>query len=492
MMGALHKVMGDAMRPAQRRHIVAVGLAVAFAISACATAPSSAPATAVASARAELPPVFSDAAQLQTSTQPSHANDPLDRWWTRFADPLINRWVDEALQKNGDIAVAQARLLQARALVERAQADTSPSLQLDASASRRRLSQDENFAGASRTVSTLITQGRVNWEIDLFDRLGAAGRAAGARAEASQADQWGVRLIVSAEVVRQALAARAGRARLVAAQGAVASAQALAEIAQARTEAGLAMPADGFRARAQLQEAQADEAALRSNVGATLAALAVLLHGTPSALADQLSAAPETSPLNPGLGAVIPGELLRRRPDVRQAEALMRAAGADVDAVNASRWPTLKFDASAGLAGATFSALSGPGAAMGTVAGALVLNFFDGGRLAADRGRATAAQKEAVAKYRQVVHRAFVEADAALTDVAQADRAARKMILAFQSQSDATAVFEAQYRAGLRDAGAWLDAQRAEQRLRDRSAQSSLALATAWVTVYKSLGGDAS
>ena len=222
------------------------------------------------------------------------------------------------MQKNGDIAVAQARLLQARALVERAQADTSPSLQLDASASRRRLSQSEAFAGAPRTLSTLTALGRVSWEIDLFDRLGAAGRAAGARAEASQADQAGVRLIVSAEVVRQAVTARAGLARLKAAQGAVASAQALAEIAQARTDAGLAMPVDGLRAQAQLQEAQADEAALRSTQSAALAALAVLLHDTPSALADQLAAAPEASRLSPGLGAVLPGELLRRRPDKKR------------------------------------------------------------------------------------------------------------------------------------------------------------------------------
>ena len=479
-------------RSVQRLCAVAVGLPVVAAISACATAPSITPATEVATARAALPSAFSDTTPFRTTLQPGTAPDPLDRWWTRFADPLIDRWVDEALEKNGDIAVAQARLLQARALADRAQADTSPSLQLDTSASRRRLSQDETFAGASRTVSILSAEGRVSWEIDLFDRLGAARRAAGARVEASQADQAGVRLIVSAEVVRQALTARAGRARLKAAQGAVASAQALADIAQARTDAGLAMPADCLRARAQLQEAQADETALRSNVSATLAALAVLLHGTPSALADQLASAPEASPLNPGLGAVFPGELLRRRPDVRQAEALLRAAGAEVDTVNASRWPAIKVDASAGLAGATFSALSGPGAAVGTLAGALAWSFFDGGRLAADRGRTTAAQEETVVRYRQVVHRAFVEADAALADVEQAERTARTMTLAFESQSAATAVFEMQYRAGLRDASAWLDAQRAEQGLRDRSAQSSLALATAWVTVYKSLGGGAS
>lgn len=487
MIGAACKVM----RSAQRLCVVAVGLPAVVAISACATAPSITPATEVASARAALPSAFSDTAQFRTSLQPGTAPDPLDRWWTRFADPLIDRWVDEALQKNGDIAVAQARLLQARALVERAQADTAPSVQLETSASRRRFSQDETFAGASRTVSNLTAQGRVSWEIDLFDRLGAVRRAAGARAEASQADQSGVRLIVSAEVVRQALTARAGRARLVAAQGAVASAQALADIAQTRTDAGLAMPADGLRARSQLQEAQADEEALRSNVSATLAALAVLLHGAPSVLANQLAAAPEARPVNLGLGTVLPGELLRRRPDVRQAESLMLAAGADVDSVNASRWPSLKVDASAGLAGATFSALGVPGAAVGAFTGALALNIFDGGRFAADRRRASAAQQEAVAQYRQVVHRAFVEADAGLADVAQAERTARTMTLAFESQSAATAVFEAQYRAGLRDASAWLDAQRAEQRLRDRSAQSSLALANAWVTVYKSLGCDA-
>jgi len=462
-----------------------------MAISACASAPSNAPADVVASVRAELAPAFSASAQFQPPLPTTTAPDPLDRWWTRFGDPLIERWVDVALVKNVDIAVAQARLLQARALAERAQADTSPSLLLDTPVARRRLSQDEALTGASRTRSTFTAQGRLSWEIDLFDRLGAAGRAAGARAQASQADQAGVRLIVSAEVVQQALVARAGRARLKAAQGAVASAQALAEIAQARTDAGLATAADGLRARAQLQEAQAEEAALGSSVNASLAALAVLLHARPSALADELAAAPEASPLNRGVGTVLPGELLRRRPDVRQAEAMLHAAGADVDAVNAAHWPALKFDASAGLAGATLSALSGPGAAVGALAGAFAFNFFDGGRLAADLRRATGAQQETVAKYRQVAHRAFVEADAALAEVVLADRTARTMRLAYQSQLAAGAVFETQYRAGLRDASAWLDAQRTEQRLRDRSEQSSLALSAAWVSVYKSLGGDA-
>lgn len=490
MMGALHDLMGQTQRSAQRLSVVVAGVVATVAISACTSPPSKAPANAVASARADLPLAFSEAARTGAPQQAGTPNDPLDRWWTRFSDPLIDRWVDEALQKNDDIAVAQARLMQARALAERTQADASPSLRLETSASQRRLSEDEGFPGPSRTVNTLSTQARVSWEIDLFDRAGASGRAAGARAEASQADQAGVRIIVSTEVVRHALAARAGQARLKIAQDAVSAAQALAEIAQARTDAGLAMPLDGLRGQAQLQEAQADETSLRSNLNATLAALAALLHGTTSALADQLVAAPDIGATHPHLGAVLPGELLRRRPDVRQAEALLRAAGADVDAINASRWPTLKVDASAGLAGATLSALTGPGAAVGALTGALAGTLFDGGRLAADRERAEEAQQEATAKYRQVVHRSFVEADAALADVAVSARYATTMAAAAQLQTQASKVTESQYRAGLSDAGGWLEAQRAQLRALDRSAQAAQALAVAWVAVYTALGGD--
>ncbi|MBG6219666.1 MULTISPECIES: efflux transporter outer membrane subunit [unclassified Janthinobacterium] len=490
MKSTKHDVSGGATRPLQRLCTVSIGLVLALANSACTSLPSNVAARAIEQARANLPPVFSIAAPSSTSQPVSAANDPLDCWWSRFADPLIDRWVNDALHKNGDIQVAQARLMEARALVERARAATAPSLQFDTSASRRKLSQNEVFPPALRTVNALVAQVSVGWEIDLFDRLGASGRAAGERATASEADQAGVRLLVSAEVVRQALDARARQARLQIAHDTVAAAQAITNVAQARTDAGLAMPLDVLRAQAQLQEAQADAAALSSTLHQTMAALALLLHDTPTAIADQLAASPDVRLRNLTLNTVLPGELLRRRPDVRQAESLLRAAGFDIDAINASRWPSLTFDSSAALAGATFSSLSGPAAAARTVAGVVAWNLFDGGRLAADRERATAAQTGAAARYRQVVHRSFVEADTALADLGDAIRYATTMDSAAKLQTEATTVVEAQYRAGLSDAGGWLEAQRTQQRALDRSAQAKLALAIAWVTVFASLGGD--
>jgi multidrug efflux system outer membrane protein len=191
----------------------------------------------------------------------------------------------------------------------------------------------------------------------------------------------------------------------------------------------------------------------------------------------------------PAVVAGMPSELLLRRPDIRRAEANLRAANFDVGSARAARFPSIQLTASGGVTSAELSKIISPGAFLTQLAAGLTAPIFEGGRLEAQEDAARARFRELSATYSGAVLSAFRDAENALSAV---DLYNRQYQLARQALEEATRAYrlaEARYRIGAVDFISVLDAQRSVFSATDAVAQANLARLSALVDLYEALGG---
>jgi NodT family efflux transporter outer membrane factor (OMF) lipoprotein len=399
-----------------------------------------------------------------------------------FGSPELEALVDRALRANSDIGAAAARIEQARAQLGIARAASLPMVTASAGLSETRT--DDN--GNSRFDFSNGTAGLdVSWEIDLFGRLAAGRRAAGARYAAAAFDRDAVALIVEAETVRGFVehAALGDRIRLL--DRTIASARELERIIAVRRRHGVASRVDTGIAAVEARQLEVERSRLvqaRSRIRNALAVLA-------GAEAPGFSL-PETGLAAfamPAPAATQPPELIVRRPDVRAAEARIAAAAGDIDRARAAFLPQLSLSAS-GIGQA--ASLGGPLGATLAVGAGLLAPIFDRGRLNGELRFASAVQRETVETYRGALLNALREAQDALTASVEA-RTRHALLAEIVDKARETArLARIQYVEGEADLQTVLDA---EQRL--VAVEDALAVATqerleASVDVYRAMGGN--
>lgn len=264
-------------------------------------------------------------------------------WWKGSSDPELARLVEQALTANLDIAVAEARLAEADAFVRRARADRLPGGSADASVAQQRQSLEGPLGSFVRDIPTFERDltifdaaARANWEIDLFGRLGAASRAARANRAEIAALLDGVRIRIAAETA-DAYVTWAGANEQIA----ILTAQ--RDVAQQLAETVRKQLAAGTVGRSALDRAEGDLARIDAQLSVSRIAgeaqrnrLNVLTGGSEVASAP---AAVPTLPALSGLGT--PADVLRRRPDVRAAEAQVAASDARIGSALAEYYPSL-------------------------------------------------------------------------------------------------------------------------------------------------------
>jgi outer membrane protein TolC len=189
----------------------------------------------------------------------------------------------------------------------------------------------------------------------------------------------------------------------------------------------------------------------------------------------------------PRVGAGLPAQLLERRPDIAQAEALLAAASADVQAARAALWPRLTLTGSAATsAGRAADWLHAP---VATLLAGLAGPIFDGGRLAAQHDAAQARREELLANYHKAIVAAFTDVELALDASASLEEQARAQDEALVQARAALALAESRYRSGAETMLALLDAQRVVTAAQDAQVQIRLARLQAAVSLYRALGG---
>lgn len=426
-------------------------LALAALLAACGSVPPAA--TAVP----ELPATFAQGTGLDAGGVPQ------PDWWTVFGDPVLDTLVQRGLAANLDLRQAAERVQLSRALVAGAQAERGPGGSAVLGARAQQLSLGER-PGATRDErrSDSVSAGLgLSWEVDLFGRLRHQANAGAARAELAQADADALRLLVAAEIAQLWFGLNGTRQQAERLGRIVESRRTTLALVLRRVAAGHAAPLDEARARAELAAAEAERPAVDAALAAAGHRLAVLLGASPSGFEPPPAAAPAPQPV--ALRLPEPALWATQRPDLRAAEARLRALSLDVEAVRAEFLPKLSVAGVLGVVAGSVSGLGAAGAASWFAAPSVSLPVFDHARIDARLQAARAAEREALLAYRQRVLLATEEVESGLAQV----RHGQDRLVALHEQARQALAAEAlarkRFAAGGSDLLELLDAQRSAQ-----------------------------
>lgn len=406
-------------------------------------------------------------------------------WWTLFGDATLNGLVDAARRNNTDLQAAVARVEQAEALLREADALRWPSLGLSGGASRQRTS-DLSAAGNGGTFNTFQLVATTGFEIDFWGRLRRASEAARAQALASDYAREVVWQTVGGMVARSYFGLRTLDEQMALSQQTLASREESLRLQRLRLQGGAAgrleveqAEAEHAEAALQLRELQRQRALIHSQLA--------LLTGQPEL--ELAAGAVRALPVPPTPPVGLPSALLERRPDVRQAEALLAAANAQIGVARAAMYPNISLTGAFGGQSAELSDLLKSGARIWSLGLGLDLPIFDAGRRRAQVAWAQARQREALAAYQGAVQAAFRDVGDALTNLEAARAAQVEVERAAQSSEQALRLAQQRYEAGYSAYLELLDAQRSANAAALRLLDNRRAQLEATVDLFKALGG---
>jgi multidrug efflux system outer membrane protein len=337
------------------------------------------------------------------------------QWWKLYGDAQLDRMVDEALAHNANLAVAVARVDEARALLGETRSGQFPTV--DASYGRERTQSSLRSStplppGVERTRDNYRGTLDVSYEMDLWGRLRNATKAARAELLATEAAQETVRIALVADVVQAYYSLRSLDEQVAATQRSVTSRAESLALQKKRYDAGVIsefeyrqLEAEELAARAQLPVLEQQRARQEN-------ALAVLLGRSPRAIyvdtvVEKAADEPAGQQRVLVVPAGLPSELLLRRPDLVEAEQRLIAANARIGAARAAYFPSLSITGFFGGESVAMSDLFTGPAGTWQAAASLTQPIWNAGRVGAQVDAANARQRQALAQYQLAIQNAF-------------------------------------------------------------------------------------
>lgn len=366
---------------------------------------------------------------------------PADRWWSAYADPQLDKLMDEALAGSPGLTQAAARLRAAEARAEQARAGTLPSLGANAQAAETKQSYNNGFP-AQFVPQGYKDTGRATFDLafdlDLWGRNRAALKAATSEAEAARMDAAEARLVLTTAIA----ATYADFARIWAEREAAEASSfnraASAELVAKQLAGGVANQGEAKQARAAAAASRQDLAALDEELTLARNRLAALAGAGPDRGLSLVR--PKAVPSAAfGLPRSLAADLLGRRPDLQAARLRAEAAARRIDVAKAGFYPNLNLAAFIGVQSLGLSNLSKSGSDIGQAGLAFSLPIFEGGRLQANYRGARGDYDAAVAAYDQTLVQALQE----VADAAASQRALQTRLSAAR---EGLAAGEAAYR----------------------------------------------
>ncbi len=418
----------------------------------------------------------------------------MGNWWTTLNDPELSALIDRAVRANLDLKIASSRILEARATRRITRADLLPTVESRDSIQRVRgglTSGLFNVNKSSQGGSSLLTPFEssvyqfgfdANWEIDFFGGRRRALEAATADVAAVGEARRDTLVSLLAEVARNYSELRGFQKRLDITHQNINLQQDSLNLTKVRADAGLGTQFDVERQSAQLDST-------RAVVLQTIHRLGVLLGEEPGTLLTELTGTKPLPTVPPGVPVGLPGDLLKRRPDIREADARVAAETARVGVARADLFPKILLTGAAGRQGTEPSGLTLGAGNFFSVGPAITLPIFTAGKIRGNIEAQKQRLEQAVTQYQSTVLKSLEETENALVAYGHEKDRQEKLVAAVEASRQATMLANELYTRGLSDFLSVLDAQRQQLASEDDLAQSDTAVITNLVALYKALGG---
>lgn len=369
-----------------------------------------------------------------------------ERWWELYRDHVLNSLEEQVAISNLNVAAAEARFRQARALVQSAKSGYYPTLSVGAAASR---SQTSGNLGSGKGEGTTATNFQLpldlTWELDLWGRIRRGVEASQASAQASEADLAAAILSAQAALAGNYFQLRVLDAQKQLLDTTTAVYRKSLDMTNNRYASGIAARSDVLQAEAQLRSTEAQAIDLGVQRAQLEHAIALLIGRPPAAFS-----LPATSlaAVAPSIPITLPAELLERRPDIASSERSMAAANAQVGVAAAAYYPSIQLSATGGLSASSLASLFAWPSRFWSIGPSASVTLFDGGLRNAQSDQARAAYDATVAEYRETVLTAFQGVEDNLAALRILEEEVQVQDQAVQAARQVVSIITNQYQAG--------------------------------------------
>jgi multidrug efflux system outer membrane protein len=433
-------------------------------------------------------PTIDSPAAFRSGTSTTNGPAAELAWWVVYQDPTLQALVREAFTNNYDLRIAVARVEQARALEMQARSQFVPGLSYNGTAGRgRNALLGSPFPNGAQTVNSGAATLNAFWEVDLWGRVRRLNESARAQYLASEEARRGVRLSLLSEVADAYFQLRELDEEFEIASRTTNSFGESLRIFSRRVEGGTASALEAARAEAALDDAAAALPSIRDRISSTENQISILLGRPPGPIARPNLSLVET--VFPSIPEGLPSTLLERRPDLREAEQLLRSANAQVGESIAEFFPKIGLTAFLGKVSPQLSAFTLGSANAWGVAAEATGPLFEGGRLVGQYQQAKGIRSEAELRYRARVLNAFREVSDALESRRQLTELRERQTHQVGSLETAVKLSSERYVAGRASYYEVLEAQLQLFPTQINLARTERDQLLAVVALYKALGG---
>jgi NodT family efflux transporter outer membrane factor (OMF) lipoprotein len=437
----------------------------------------------------------------QAATAGINTDAAVANWWLTLGDPELTALIERAVSANLDLKVASSRVLEARATRRVTRSDLLPSVSSSNNIERTRggLTQGLSNTNAGPSgQSSLLTPFETSvyqfgfdasWEIDFFGGHRRALEAATADLAAIGEARRDTLVSLLAEVARNYSELRGYQRRMGITNRNIELQQDSLNLTRVRADAGLGTQFDVERQAAQLDSTRAIIPALEAAQIQTIHRLGVLLGEEPGALLEELTQVKPLPTVPPSVPVGLPGDLLKRRPDIREAESRVAAETARVGVARADLFPKILLTGAAGRQATEPSGLTLGAGNFFSIGPSITMPIFTAGKV---RGNIEAQKQrldQALTQYQSTVLRSLEETENALVAYGHEKDREEELVASVDASRQATLLATELYTRGLSDFLSVLDAQRQQLAAEDDLAQSDTIVVTDLVALYKALGG---
>ena len=430
-----------------------------------------------------------DAWTVNLHSDLSRDSSSIETWWDGFHDPVLNELIGRTRHGNPDLRVAAQRIPEMRALRGVAQSRLNPDVSTTRGYSRNRSS--ENLFGAPpKNPSNLYSTGLdTRWELDFFGGLRRELEAADANVGASFEAYRDTLVTLLAETAMSYVEYRTLQERIRVANENVKAQKESVDLAQSRLDDGLAPSTDVAQATVNWRSTRAEIPQLRGQLAQARNRIATLTGGYPASV-EGLLRKQRSIPVPPrSFGTGVPADLIRSRPDIRQAERNLAAQTAQIGVAEADLYPRFSLFGQFSLQSLEASDLVDSASGVYSFGPSIQWQIFSAGRIRSNIRAAEARSEQALVNYEKTVLLAVEEVETSMAAVANERDRQSELRRAVTASREAVELVKGTYEDGLIDFQRVLEAERARFNNEDSAVVSRGQIAWHYIRLYKALGG---